>query len=428
MNKKITVTDLLSAIANTLDESFSSICVEGEIKGLTQSASKHWYFSITDPNSSLSCALFFMNAARNPIIKTLKDGDQVILTGSINLYKVRGNLQLIVSSVKKIGKGDFFEEFEKLKLKLKIEGLFDEAHKKIIPSYPTNIVIITSEKGAAISDFINVFKRRSQFMNLLLIPALVQGEEASASIRTAMQKVLLLADEKKMPVDVVVLMRGGGSIEDLWAFNDELLARDIYHFPLPIISAVGHQIDFTICDFVADKRAETPSAAAEILTENQVNLINRLNNLRDMLVRNMDNTSLFYKNKLAKCDPGATIGLIWERINAFKKRLERLDVIKNIWEITKVAEKIIFLDDLHARLSQSIDGCLMQKNNQISMLEAKLGSLDPKKVLERGYTMVTDSNQQVISSVKQFEKGDSSKPFDLHFADGSQKIFRKSDQ
>jgi len=427
MNKKITVTDLLSAIANTLDESFSNVCVEGEIKGLSQSASKHWYFSITDPNSSLSCALFYMNAARNPIIKTLKDGDQVILTGTINLYKVRGNLQLIISSIKKIGKGNFFEEFEKLKNKLKIEGLFDESHKKLIPTYPSNIVVITSEKGAAISDFINVFKRRSQFMNLLLIPSLVQGDEAAVSIRGAMQKVLAMVDEKKMSVDVVVLMRGGGSIEDLWAFNDESLARDIFHFPLPVISAVGHQIDFTICDFVADKRAETPSAAAEILTENQVNLLSRLNNLRDSLLRSMDNTSLDYKNKLAKCDPGKTIGIIWERINTLKKRLERLDVIKNIWEITKVAEKIIYLDDLHARLWQNVDMCLMQKNNQLGTLEAKLNSLDPNKVLERGYTMVTDANHQVVSSAKQFEKSDIPQPFNLHFVDGTKKVYREID-
>jgi len=373
----------------------------------------------------LSCALFYMNAARNPIIKTLKDGDQVILTGAINLYKVRGNLQFIVSSVKKIGKGDFFEEFEKLKNKLRSEGLFEESHKKIIPSYPTNVVIITSEKGAAITDFINVFKRRSQLMNLLLIPALVQGEEAPLSIRRAMQKVLLIIEEKKMPVDVVVLMRGGGSIEDLWAFNDELLARDIYHFPLPVISAVGHQIDFTICDFVADKRAETPSAAAEILTENQVHLLDRLSNLRDSLKRSMDNTSLYYKNKLAKCDPGKTIGLIWERINLYKKRLERLDVIKNIWEMTKVAEKIIFLDDLHTRLFQSIDLYLMQKNNQLGTLAAKLNSLDPKKVLERGYTMVVDADQQVVLSVKQFDQGDGMKPFKLHFADGTRKVYKQ---
>lgn len=266
------VSDLVSSIKECLEEEFHEVMVQGEVTNLSPSSAGHWYFTLSDENASLSCALFKGDALRNPLIRNLKNGDKIILSGPLSVYLKKGSFQMLVRRLVPAGEGQLKLQFERLKAKLSEEGLFDLERKKKLPLFPKRIAVITAEHGAALQDFINVMKRRTLWLNLVIIPALVQGEGAPKSLIQALEKAEGLRD-----IDVIVLTRGGGSLEDLWAFNDENLIRRIHHCPIPVISAVGHQVDFTLCDYVADHRSETPTAAAETLSQPQTELQARMN-------------------------------------------------------------------------------------------------------------------------------------------------------
>src|SRR5665647_366517 len=257
-----TVSDLLSSIKDVLENHFHEVMVQGEVSNLSPSTSGHWYFSLSDDKASISCALFKMDALRNPLIRSLKDGDKIIIFGPLSVYSKRGTFQILAKRIMPAGAGQLKLQFERLKAKLSAEGLFDLDIKKILPTFPQKIAVITAEHGAALQDFLNVIKRRSLWLDIIIIPALVQGDGAPRSLISALKKAQNLDG-----VDVVVLTRGGGSMEDLWAFNDEELVRTIAACPIPVVSAVGHQVDFTICDYVSDFRSETPTAAAETLSQ-----------------------------------------------------------------------------------------------------------------------------------------------------------------
>ena len=274
MDKVPSVSEVIFNIKRLLEGEFRTVSVEGEISNLSHSSSGHWYLTLSDSDSSLSAAVFKMDALRNPLMKSLKNGDKVICSGSIGVYNKRGTFQLIVKRISPVGKGDLKEQFEMLKRKLAAEGLFDPQIKKEIPTLPNRIAVITAKGAAALQDFLNIIDRRTQWYDILLSPALVQGDAAPASLRKALFNVIKYSmdapEDKK--IDVIVFTRGGGSMEDLWAFNDEGLAWDIFNCPIPVISAVGHQVDTTICDMVSDLRCETPSAAAEVLSSAQAEI------------------------------------------------------------------------------------------------------------------------------------------------------------
>jgi exodeoxyribonuclease VII large subunit len=296
-NKEIiSVGELNRSAKMILESNFSSVSVLGEISNLAQPSSGHIYFTLKDAEGSIRCAMFKNQKMRMNF--TPKDGDQCVLKGQVSLYAARGDYQLIVRQMQPAGVGNLMQQFEELKQKLDKEGLFDPLKKKDIPSPPKHIGVITSASTAALQDVITTIKRRAPSSQVTLSPAMVQGDTAPQAIIKALDLILLFNETSANPIDIVLMTRGGGSIEDLWAFNNEDLAREIYDFPIPVISGVGHEIDFTIADFVADMRAPTPTAAAELVTEFQFQLSDRLQEIQLGLINGLRNILQINKQKL----------------------------------------------------------------------------------------------------------------------------------
>ena len=256
----ISVSEINRRAKSILEENFPFVWIQGEVSNFFSAASGHWYFSLKDESSEIRCAMFANKSHR--ITFEPKDGDHLVLNGTLSIFEGRGQYQIIVEHIELAGEGALLKAFEELKKKLLTEGLFDDSLKKKLPSYPRSIAVVTSPDGAVIQDIINVLSRRSPFFNLTVVPTLVQGEKAAPLICEALNKASNLEN-----IDLIILARGGGSIEDLWAFNNEEVARAIVNCPIPLVSAVGHETDFTISDFVADIRAPTPSIAAEIISQ-----------------------------------------------------------------------------------------------------------------------------------------------------------------
>ena len=274
----ISVGQLNQQAKKLLENQFKGVSVLGEISNIARPSSGHIYFTLKDEDGAIRCAMFRSQNLR--LNFEPQNGDQCVLKGQISLYAPRGDYQLIVSSMQPAGAGNLMHQFEELKKKLDAEGLFDQEIKKNLPKQPKHIGIITSESTAAFQDVLTTIERRAPISQVTLIPAMVQGDTAPRALIAALRSVLEFNDLNPNPFDVIIICRGGGSIEDLWAFNNESLAREIFDFPLPIISGVGHEIDFTITDFVSDLRAPTPTAAAELVTENYFQLTDKLQELK----------------------------------------------------------------------------------------------------------------------------------------------------
>lgn len=406
------VSSLISSIKDLLEGEFRDVCVEGEVSNLSYSSSGHWYFTLSDEEASLSLALFKGDALRNPQIKTIKDGDKIICLGNISVYAKKGSFQLIAKRIMVSGKGDLKEQFELLKKKLMVEGLFDLEKKKPLPLYPKRIAVITAMGGAALQDFLNVLFRRTLSIEVVVISALVQGDEAPKSILNAFEKVL-----KVGTFDVVVFTRGGGSIEDLWAFNDEKLVRRMSQSPIPVVSAVGHQVDFTLSDFVADFRAETPTAAAEILSEYYVRIEEKLKNLKRHLVHSTERRMAELNTNLDARRPKLILEKIWSPYNDYLKRLSRLDLSDRYFEILRLHEKSYLIDDNLKRMTDVLEKRVADYSGQIESRHEVLKVINPQNVLGRGFAFVTTKKGgKVISSKKQIIDQDSS--VSLHFHDG----------
>lgn len=428
MNQAVgTVSDVVNRIKNLLEGQFRTISVEGEITNLSSSSSGHWYFNLSDRNSSISCALFKMDALRNPMVRKLRDGDKVICSGGIGVYGKRGTFQLITKRITPVGKGDLKEELEKLKKKLAAEGLFDLEAKVKIPELPKRVAVITAEGAAAYQDFLNIYKRRSQWMDIILSPALVQGDAAPGSIRKALSKVikyhLEASDDKKF--DCVVLTRGGGSLEDLWAFNDEALAWDIFNCPIPVISAVGHQVDYSISDFVADLRCETPSAAAEVLTQSQSEIIERLRVNKKRLSHQIQSVLHIKKASLSVNHPRNILEIIRNRLTSFQRRLGELNITHRLDEFTRFSESQYRLDDSLSRLKRSMGERISQTNSRLDKAIGILGVLDPKNVLGRGYSFITNDKNKLIGNVKDFSSLPKDSELQINFHDGKGKVVKQ---
>ena len=425
-NKEIiSVGELNRSAKAILESNFSSVSVLGEISNLAQPSSGHIYFTLKDEEGSIRCAMFKNQKMRmnfNP-----KDGDQCVLKGQVSLYTARGDYQLIVRHMQPAGIGNLMQKFEELKQKLDKEGLFDPLKKQEIPFPPKHIGVITSASTAALQDVITTIKRRAPATKVSLSPAIVQGDAAPKSIIKALDLILLFNDTATEPIDTVVLTRGGGSIEDLWAFNNEDLAREIYDFPIPLISGVGHEIDFTIADFVSDMRAPTPTAAAELVTEFQFQFEDRLKEIKLGLLNGFENLLQNKKQKLDLIEsnlktPQAILNEQKQAIRNIelrlsqsfeksflksKQSLELLDQLlteKNPFKsIRDLFEKISFISK---DMIKNITYIFEKKSKNIDSIESNLNAFSPLAVLDRGYAIVQNIEGKAIRSSKELQDGE----------------------
>ena len=387
--KNKTVTEINDYIKWLIDgeKQLQDIYVIGELSNFKKHTSGHCYFSLKDEKSEIR-AVMFASYARKLNFKP-ENGMKIVVHARISVYTQGGSYQLYVDSMQPDGLGSLYLAYEQLKERLNREGLFDEAHKKPIPKFPDRIGVITSPTGAAVRDIINVSKRRYPCVKLLLYPTLVQGPEASNELTKAIEYFNI-----ENNVDVIIIGRGGGSIEDLWAFNDECLARAIYNSKIPVISGVGHEIDFTICDFVADVRAATPSAAAEIATVDINEIINALNTFDFRAKNALMGAVSYYRDKLD--------GIKSKRI--FKMP-----------EIILDAPKMRF-----SMMVENLKGSMAEINSinreRFANINAKLIALNPMAVLARGYGAIYNQNDEIIKSTKEISVGDNIK---VRLHDGS---------
>ncbi len=376
--KVITVSEVTRGIRTFLEHNFSSISILGEISNVRKPGSGHIYLTLKDKNAQLQ-AVIFRNAV-NRIKFELKDGLEVISTGSITVYEPRGQYQLIINKIEPKGIGSLQLAFQQLKEKLEKEGLFDRAHKKPIPFIPQKIGIVTSPTGAAIRDILNIIERRFANVEILIYPVKVQGEGAAEEIAEAIIALNNISD-----IDVIIAGRGGGSLEDLWAFNEEIVARSIYNSQIPIISAVGHEIDITIADLVADKRALTPSEAGELVVPRKDLLTEILEKLKTRHLQALSSKLRLSKDKLARIASSYAMRQPFDRLHRWQQKL----------------------DELSQRLNLNITHALNTEREKLSGIAGKLESLSPLNVLKRGYTITTRKDNSVsLRDIKDLNKGD----------------------
>jgi exodeoxyribonuclease VII large subunit len=407
------VSDLVISIKNLLEDQFQEVFVEGEVTNLSLSSSGHWYFNLSDASSSISCALFKLEALRNPLIRNLKDGDKIIILGPVSVYQKRGSFQVIVKRLFPAGVGQLKIQLERLKSKLSQEGLFDLDKKKSIPKFPKRIALITAEHGAALQDFLNVYKRRSLWQDILIIPSLVQGDGAAKKLLMALKTAQNIEG-----IDVIVLTRGGGSLEDLWAFNDEDLVREISNCPIPVISAVGHEIDYTLCDFVADHRSETPSAAAEFLSQPHTELKSRLYFCHTHLKSEMIKIQQRFQIIREKSHPSEMIHLIKKNFIQAQLKLSQVRLMDRGFELMGLNEKRRELDELEMRIKHTSEVKINSWKDKLIRYEQVLTAIDPKRVLNRGYSYIQDDNKIVITNFSDFQKLKEKTHINIHFKDG----------
>lgn len=387
-NDYVTVTALTKYIKWKFehDHHLEDIFVTGEISNFKHHSRGHFYFTLKDDGAAIGAMMFASSAMK--VKFEPKDGMKVFLRGRISVYEPSGTYQIVVSEMKSDGVGDLYLAYEQLKKELGELGLFDPAHKKPIPQIPKVIGVITSPTGAAIKDIINTITRRFPFCKVILYPALVQGEEAKNSI----VEQIKLAEEQAL-CDVLIVGRGGGSIEDLWAFNEKIVAYAIYNCNIPIISAVGHEIDFTIADFVADKRAATPTAAAEIATPNKDVLKQNIIQIYGILNKNIKNFFDNYKLILGNLEKS----------------------LDNNSPKTTLIHKREIVDAKFNSLGLMIKAILANKENSYKVLIEKLKALNPLQIMDKGYS-IAKHNNEIVRSVKQVKENDL---IDITLNDGS---------
>jgi len=390
--KIYTVTEVTLLVKRELEEAFPQLWVEGEISNFHRHHSGHLYFTLKDERSQLRTVMFRSDAARVPF--GLKDGLQVICRGRINVYEPRGEYQLIVELMEPKGKGALQLAFEQLKEKLKKEGLFDPQFKKKLPLLPKKVGVVTSPRGAAVVDILRTLERRFARLHILIYPVKVQGEGAAEEIVEGIEYLGRLTD-----IDVIIVGRGGGSIEDLWAFNEEKVARAIFACPIPIISAVGHEIDFTISDFVADIRASTPSVAAEMVVEKEQSFLERIENLKKRMIH--------HQKYDLKVEGQRVLSLIHHRaFQEFRLRLlnlhQRVDgletnartVIRKIQQrITENRAKISLLQE---KMGSTLSRTLQLGLNRWERLSVQLDNLSPLNILKKGYALCWRDGGRVL--------------------------------
>ena len=377
--KTLSVGEVNNYVKKLVENDFilKNLNVKGEISNLKFHSSGHIYFSLKDENSKVNCIMFKNNAVNLDF--RLEEGMKVEIKARLGVYHKEGTYQLYCENIKKAGIGELFEEFHKLKKELSEEGIFDEKYKRALPKFPKRIGIITARTGAAVRDIINVIQRRNKSLDIILYPAKVQGENAADSI---IEGIRYFNNEKS--VDVIILGRGGGSIEELWAFNNRYLAYEIFNSRIPTVSAVGHEVDFTISDFVSDMRAPTPSAAGELVSPSLQEMINDLVNKKEFLHRAIDRKFLNSKRD---------VDLLYKGL---KGNNPKHIIEKRIKEVNSLEEKLNFLG------KRKID----KAKDELIALNSILQTLNPLNTLGRGYSVIMDKKDKVINEVSELKKND----------------------
>ena len=421
----ISVGELNKSAKYLLEHNFSNVSVIGEISNLSRPSSGHIYFTLKDESGAIRCAMF-----KNQNIKlnfSPENGDQCVLKGQVSIYAARGDYQLIVKSIEPAGAGNLMQKFEVLKKKLEQEGLFDQSKKKIIPSSPKHIAVVTSPSTAAFQDIISTVKRRAPNSQVSLSEAIVQGDLAHISIINALTRIMNFnSNNPDNLIDIVIVSRGGGSMEDLWCFNNEDLAREIFSYPIPVISGVGHEIDFTICDFVSDCRVPTPTASAELVTEfsfqiqdkleiiktkifrNISNYINGLNQLIKLNNSKLKNPLTLLREKSQNLDnldlriQQQQLMIISSKKGQIEKILTNINHNNPISKLQLISNKI----DLHLiNLKRNIKEKIFLKKNNLKELLKSIEMLNPLSILDRGYAIVLNEKGEAIKSYEQVDKG-----------------------
>ena len=416
------VSQLNQSVRLMLENQLGTVWLTGEISNFSQPVSGHWYLSLKDENAQVRCAMFRMKNLRVSFRPT--NGMQVLVRANVSLYEPRGDYQLIIESMHLAGEGLLMQQFEALKLKLAAEGLFAQHLKKNLPHFSKAVGIITSKTGAALQDILHILQRRDPSLKIIIYPTAVQGKDAATEIA----QMIELANQRQ-EVDVLIVGRGGGSLEDLWCFNEEMVARAIFHSHLPVISAVGHETDVTIADFVADVRAPTPSAAAELVSRNQTELLQQLQYRRQRLEIALDRLFAEKRQKLKHLSlrlhnqhPQAQLRIQQQLITQLSHRLQQS--LRHRWQ--KKAENLTALSirlyknplplrlqqyeqqlaQLKVRLNSHMNLTLSLQQKQLAHLCGKLDSLSPLKVLARGYSITQNQQNFTIRSIKDVNVGE----------------------
>ena len=373
---KLTVSELTSLVKATLEGSFYNLTVEGEISGFRPASTGHWYFSLKDSGAVISAAMWRSNIRKVGFIP--KDGQRVIVKGNLSVYDQRGTYQIICSSIEPFGEGDILAMLEQRKRHYAQLGYFDESLKKPIPKHPSRVAVITSPTGAALQDILQITGRRSPSMDIIILPAVVQGSEAAQSVAARIMEVneFLLAD-------VIIVGRGGGSIEDLLPFSEPAVIEAIHQSDIPVISAVGHEIDWALSDYVADLRAPTPSAAAELVCQSAVDQMAEVERYRVSMKENM----------------ASRIAAIRLRVNAFSRENARAQ-LEN-----RLAHNRMRLDFAMSSLGREVQALVAGKRARVELLKHKLEAMSPLAILDRGYGVLT-AGGKTLRSVKQVKVGD----------------------
>lgn len=383
------VSEITKSIKFILESTFEKISIEGEISNFKSHGSGHWYFNLKDEGAVINCTMW--KGVNNYVFFTPEDGMKVIVTGRITVYPPRGSYQIDVRSMKPSGVGELQAAFERLKKKLYEQGLFDQEHKKSIPTFPQKIGLVTAPEGAAVKDMISVAQRRYPLVELLIAPTKVQGAGAAENIVEHIHKLNLLKD-----IDVIILARGGGSIEDLWAFNEEIVARAIYKSKIPIISGVGHEVDFTIADFVADLRAPTPSVAMELATPDVEEIKGFIKDSYSLSCDVIDRTLEKYRSEIE------------DQISSYAFR----------YPLEKVRKFSQMVDLSSYKMIKEVERVLLRASNKLSLISKSLEAHDLDKTLKRGFALVKQ-NSKFISRKINFKLTD---PVTIKFFDGDVEI------
>lgn len=417
-----TVSRLNSEVRLTLELQFQTLWLQGEVSNFVAAASGHWYFSLKDQAAQVKCAMF-KQANRNSNFRP-QNGQQVLIRARISVYEPRGEYQLLAEFIETAGTGLLKQQFEQLKAKLQAEGLFDPAQKKALPAQVKCVGVITSATGAAIRDIVTVLHRRAPSIKVIVYPSQVQGDTAPAQLRQMLNSAI-----RRNEVDVLIIGRGGGSLEDLWCFNDEALCRAVAACPIPIVSAVGHEIDFALTDFVADVRAATPSAAAELVSPDQSHLLERISRLRNALIQaqraRMQQHSpklLNLSQRLLALHPKRRLQQQQQRLDELQLRLtanikrtlhsaeqQQQYLAKSLRQLSPVKTLLAHsqhITELERRLSNAQQQQLKQSKQQLAQLSAQLNAVSPLATLARGYSITFDDKQQVVTSARELKQGE----------------------
>ncbi len=391
---------LMRAIADTLSVRFNPVAVRGELSGFSKAASGHCYFSLKDESGQVRCAMF--RRAAEQLKFQPRDGQLVEARGKLDVYGPRGDLQLIVDNLQPVGQGALFEQFLLLKAKLEAEGLFDAARKKSLPAQPRSIGVVTSLGAAALRDVVTALRRRVPHLPVVIYPAAVQGAQAPVELCAALQTAFRRFEELGES-DVLLLVRGGGSLEDLWSFNDANVVRTIADAPMPVVCGVGHETDFTLADFVADLRAPTPTAAAELCSPAREQRLGELTylgeRLRDEMVSGLDRRAQridYIAQRLGR--PSSRLHESAQRLSALHHRIQ--SGVKHAAQRHQMR-----IDALEASLPKAVNRAIELQRRRLQTCETSLGMLDPKLVLERGYAYLSDAQGVAITHVGQSRPG-----------------------